>query len=154
MQNLGQEYCPRGKESTQRRNSLRASHGLKKLYLYIYMSLSVNYLSANLSSPYLYLSSFIYLLVYLSLPLSDNLSVNLHIYISIFLHIYNLSRNMSIRIFCSNKFVIILKIFWKREKGIEGRKNVHYIPDFGLSLFSPRCQCVYTHQAGRKPAVQ
>merc|ERR1712228_13685 len=46
MQNLGQEYCPRGKESTQRRNSLRASHGLKKLYLYIYMSLylSINYL--------------------------------------------------------------------------------------------------------------
>ena len=28
------------------------------------------------------------------------------------------------------------------------------IPDSGLSLFFPLCQCVYTHQAGRTPALQ
>ena len=70
MQNLGQEYCPRGKESTQRRNSLRASHGMKKT-ISLYLHVSICQLSICQSVIALSISIALYL--FACLPISPSI---------------------------------------------------------------------------------
>ena len=71
-----------------------------------------------------------------------------------------IAADATLALLCAKKFAMILQ-YWPNKNCAEGRRRL--VNEFVCLLIYrvfikycvfPRCQCVYTHQAGRKPALQ